>query len=79
MRGIGRFDQRGSIGDAVRQAGATYAFGKASWKIRWSGGFRIINPGKQTYTKAGFDAGPIGKMFAGDPSKVKIANEGTQK
>ena len=32
MRGIGRFDQRGSIGDAVRQAGATYAFGKVANK-----------------------------------------------
>ena len=30
MRGIGRFDQRGSISDAVKQAGATYAFGKAT-------------------------------------------------
>jgi len=30
MRGIGRFDQRGSISDAVKQAGATYGFGKAT-------------------------------------------------
>jgi len=30
MRGIGRFDQRGSISDAVKQAGATYAFGTAT-------------------------------------------------
>ena len=28
MRGIGRFDQRGSISDAVKQAGATYALAK---------------------------------------------------
>jgi hypothetical protein len=78
MRGIGRFDQRGSIGDAVRQAGATYAFGKAAGKLGGAEGSGLFNPGKQTYTKAGFDAGPIGKMFAGDPSNIKIANEGTQ-
>ena len=32
MRGFGRFDQRGSISDAVKQAGATYAFGKVANK-----------------------------------------------
>jgi len=30
MRGIGRFDQRGSVSDALKQAGGTYAFGKAA-------------------------------------------------
>ena len=30
------------------------------------------------YTKAGFKARPIGSMFAGDPSNIKIATEGTQ-
>ena len=81
MRGIGRFDQRGSIGDAVRQAGATYAFGKAAGKLGGAEGSELLNPGRQTYTKAGFDAGPIGKMFAGDPSNTKIATDaakGTQ-
>jgi hypothetical protein len=33
MRGFGRFDQRGSISDAVKQAGATYAFGKLAGKL----------------------------------------------
>jgi hypothetical protein len=28
MRGIGRFDQRGSISDAVKQGAATFGFGK---------------------------------------------------
>lgn len=30
MRGIGRFDQRGSLSDAAKQAAATYGFGKAA-------------------------------------------------
>lgn len=30
MRGIGRFDQRGSISDALKQGAATYGFGKAA-------------------------------------------------
>jgi hypothetical protein len=30
MRGIGRFDQRGSISDALKQGAATFGFGKAA-------------------------------------------------
>jgi hypothetical protein len=30
MRGIGRFDQRGSISDALKQAAGTYAFSKVA-------------------------------------------------
>ena len=33
MRGIGRFDQRGSISDALKQGAATFAFGKAAGKL----------------------------------------------
>ena len=33
MRGIGRFDQRGSISDAVKQGAATFAFGSATRKL----------------------------------------------
>jgi len=78
MRGIGRFDQRGSMSDAMKQAGATYGFGKLAGKLGGAEGSGLLNPGGQTYTKAGFDAGPIGKMFAGDPSNVKIATEGAK-
>jgi hypothetical protein len=35
MRGIGRFDQRGSISDAVKQGAATFGFGAAT-RIRWT-------------------------------------------
>jgi hypothetical protein len=33
MRGIGRFDQRGSISDALKQGAATFAFGSATRKL----------------------------------------------
>ena len=32
MRGIGRFDQRGSISDALKQGAATFVFGKLAGK-----------------------------------------------
>jgi hypothetical protein len=40
-RGIGRFDQRGSISDALKQGALTYGFGKGHRKIRWSIRFRV--------------------------------------
>ena len=45
MRGIGRFDQRGSISDALKQAAATGAFGYATTKI----------PGMGDYFGKGFE------------------------
>ena len=33
MRGVGRFDQRGSISDALKQGAATFAFGKGVGKL----------------------------------------------
>ena len=62
MRGIGRFDQRGSIGDAVRQAGATYAFGKGARSL---GGAKGATGGLDSYTMEGFKQGPVGSMFGG--------------
>jgi len=59
MRGIGRFDQRGSIGDAVRQAGATYAFGKGA---RYLGGLEGGTTGNQ-YSMANLRGGPIGNFI----------------
>ena len=61
MRGIGRFDQRGSIGDAVRQAGATYAFGKGA---RYLGGLEGGTTGNQ-YSMANLRGGPIGNFIPG--------------
>jgi hypothetical protein len=66
MRGIGRFDQRGSISDAVKQGIATFGFGELAGKI----------PGTQNYFGKGMKgaktlAGDIrtkaGSLFQGDP------------
>ena len=53
MRGIGRFDQRGSISDAVKQGVATFGFGKLTQQI----------PGTQDYFGKGMEGA---KALAGD-------------
>jgi len=53
MRGIGRFDQRGSISDALKQGFATYSFGKLAGKI----------PGTEKYFGKGMEGA---KTLAGD-------------
>ena len=62
MRGIGRFDQRGSVSDAIKQGAATYAFGKVAGKL---GGAESGEGffGGQTYSMEGFREGPIGSLF----------------
>jgi len=62
MRGIGRFDQRGSISDALKQGALTYGFGKAAGKL---GGAESGDGffGGQTYSMEGFREGPIGSLF----------------
>ena len=65
MRGIGRFDQRGSLSDAFKQGIGTYVFGKAAGKL---GGAESTGEGffgGQKFTKAGFDEGPVGRLFQG--------------
>ena len=62
MRGIGRFDQRGSISDALKQAAATFAFGKGVGKL----GGAQSDPGffgRQRFSMQGFQEGPIGSLF----------------
>jgi hypothetical protein len=69
MRGIGRFDQRGSISDALKQGAATYGFGKG---VRYLGGAEGPSGGLGSYSKEGFKQGPIGKLFqGGDTTKTK--------
>ena len=67
MRGIGRFDQRGSVSDAIKQGAATYAFGKAAGKL---GGAESGEGffGGQTYSMEGFREGPIGSLFQSSPA-----------
>ena len=64
MRGIGRFDQRGSISDALKQGVATFGFGKAAGYL---GGAQSGDGffGGQTFTKEGFSEGPVGRLFQG--------------
>jgi hypothetical protein len=69
-RGLGRFDQRGSISDALKQGAATYAFGKAAGKL---GGAESGDGffGGQTYSKEGFMNDGAGRLFKGaDAPKV---------
>ena len=62
MRGIGRFDQRGSISDALKQGLGTYGFGKAAGYL---GGAQSDGGifGGQTFSKEGFKSGPVGRLF----------------
>ena len=62
MRGIGRFDQRGSISDALKQGAATFGFGKAAGFLGGAKGPGGMF-GKQTFTKEGFRQGPVGKRL----------------
>ena len=64
MRGIGRFDQRGSISDALKQGATTFGFGKAAGFLGGAEGPGGIF-GKQTFTKEGFRQGPVGRLFQG--------------
>ena len=50
MRGIGRFDQRGSISDALKQGAATFGFGKAAGFLGGAEGPGCMF-GKQTFTE----------------------------
>ena len=62
MRGVGRFDQRGSMSDALKQGALTYGFGKGAGML----GGAESGPGffgGQTYSKAGFREGPIGRAW----------------
>jgi hypothetical protein len=65
MRGVGRFDQRGSISDALKQGAATYGFGQAA---RFAGGAGFQNL-QNPFTREAFSSPfgretGFGKMFA---------------
>jgi hypothetical protein len=61
MRGIGRFDQRGSISDALKQGALTFGFGKGVGALGGAQSDSLF--GGQTFTKEGFKEGPIGRLF----------------
>ena len=70
MRGIGRFDQRGSISDALKQGAGTFAFGYGARKLGGAdgiGGFSMdsfSSPLSAERTEA------IGNLFKSDSSKI---------
>jgi hypothetical protein len=67
-RGLGRFDQRGSISDALKQGAATYAFGKVAGKLGGAEGSEMGNVfGRQKYSMEGFRDRGLGRLFQGDP------------
>ena len=64
MRGVGRFDQRGSISDALKQGALTYAGGQG---LRYLGGAGLQKsflgtPGDRFTSPFGTDTG-LGKFF----------------
>ena len=65
MRGVGRFDQRGSISDALKQGAATFALGQGA-RFAGGAGFQtnfLGTPGDRFTTPFGTETG-LGKMFA---------------
>jgi len=83
MRGIGRFDQRGSMSDAFKQAAGTYAFGKAAGKLGGASGSELLNPGRQTYSMEGFKTKGLGKFLGtegtGTNNAFSKGNDGAKK
>ena len=75
MRGIGRFDQRGSISDALKQGAATFGFGKAAGFLGGAEGPGGMF-GKQTFTKEGFRQGPVGRLFQGETPGIDSGRGG---
>ena len=64
MRGVGRFDQRGSISDALKQGALTYGFGKGA---RYLGGATGPAGGPSSYNLSN---SPISKTFQGFTGKT---------
>ena len=78
MRGLGRFDQRGSFSDALKQGLGTYAFGRGA---RFLAGAEGPAGGFDTFSMEGFREGPIGSLFKGsgaDPA-TKLGADTTTK
>ena len=63
-RGLGRFDQRGSISDALKQGALTYGFGKGIGKLGGASGSELGNVfGRQQYSMEGFKNRGLGRLF----------------
>ena len=62
MRGIGRFDKRGSISDAMKQAALTYAGGKGAGYLGGASGTGTRGD-PYSYSMEGFREGPVGRTW----------------
>ena len=71
MRGIGRFDQRGSVSDALKQGIMTYGAGEG---IRRLGGLEGFTSGNQ-YSMDKFKKGPVGRLFKGTETNIDGAKK----
>ncbi len=60
MRGLGRFDQRGSVSDALKQGLGTYALGRGT---RFLAGAEGASGGPSTFSMDRFREGPIGRLL----------------
>ncbi len=75
MRGIGRFDKRGSISDALKQGVGTFAFGRG---VGMLGGAQS-DPGllsRQRFSMEGFQKGPIGRLFDSQAANKEVFGSG---
>ena len=77
MRGIGRFDQRGSISDALKQGAATFAFGSGARKLGGAenvfGDFGFSSPLNPERTQA------IGSLFDAQASDSTLKSKSLEK
>jgi len=72
MRGIGRFDQRGSISDALKQGALTYGFGRGA---RYLGGAEGASGGLDSYSMDNLRSGPLGNFIPGGGEKPILTKE----
>ena len=70
MRGIGRFDKRGSLSDALKQGIMTYGAGEG---VRRLGGLEGFTSGNQ-YSMDKFKEGPVGRLFQGPEKTLTEGN-----
>ena len=73
MRGIGRFDKRGSISDALKQGAGTYAFGRG---VRYLAGAEGPAGGLDTFSMDRFKQGPVGSLFNRQAANKEVFGAG---
>jgi hypothetical protein len=72
MRGLGRFDQRGSVSDALKQGLGTYALGRGA---RFLAGAEGASGGPGTFSMDRFREGPVGRLFKGTETNIGDAKK----